>query len=105
VRTGLVTPGSVAAATSKSINVKTGDSVKGWFLTKCSPQDIVDRPVETGEKSVGQAFQWLAAESERGMPKRDKNTGFGRFRGGISGPNELCDSLSRIRPRAHRWRW
>jgi len=72
VRTGLVTPGSVAAATSKSINVKTGDSVKGWFLTKCSPQDIVDRPVETGEKSVGQAFQWLAAESERGMPKRDK---------------------------------
>jgi hypothetical protein len=57
--------GSAAAATSKPIKLKTGDSVKGLFLTKCSPQDIVDQPVETGEKPVGQAFQWLAAGCAR----------------------------------------
>jgi len=33
--TGLVTSGPVAAATSKTVNFETADSVKGWLLIDC----------------------------------------------------------------------
>jgi hypothetical protein len=75
--------GSAAAATSKFIKLKTGDSVKGLFLTKCSPQDIVEWPVETGEKPVGQEFQWLAKGCAREMPKPDKFRHILSFGGGF----------------------
>jgi hypothetical protein len=75
--------GSAAAATSRFINVKRGDSVKGLFLTKCSPQDIVEGPVETGEKPVGQEFQWLALRSVTEIPKPDKFCHILSFAGGF----------------------
>jgi hypothetical protein len=61
--TGLVNSGPTAAATSKPIKLESGDSVKGLFLTKRSPQHIVDRVVDTGEKKVVQEIQWLASFS------------------------------------------
>jgi hypothetical protein len=90
-------PGSAAAATSEFINVKRGDSVKGLFLTKCSPQDIVEWPVETGEKPVGQEFQWLAAGCARKMPKPDKFCHISSFIGGFCSAIEPCDSQPWIR--------
>lgn len=96
-RTGLVTSGSVAAATSKPLKFETADSVKGWSLTDCSPQHLVDAPVETGESLRTMKIQWLVGEAGDGESEAGKKTCRSESFGSFWRANAHADSLIGIR--------
>ncbi|WP_454849140.1 hypothetical protein [Rhizobium binxianense] len=91
-RTGLVTSGSVAAATSKPLKFETADSVKGWSLTDCPPQHLVDAPVKTGESRRSMKIQWLVGAAGGGGSKAGKKTRQSESFGSFCRANAHADS-------------
>lgn len=95
-RTGLVTSGPVAAATSKPLKFERADSVKGWSLTDCSPQHLVDAPVETGESLRSMKIQWLVSAAGRGRSEAGKKTRQSESFGSFCRANAHADSFMGI---------